>query len=102
MYVGIVEQNTAGRTAINRLQEHLREKASEFLGDASSIEIKGVGLEVREARSLEDDLITDLKPKWNKRERDPQSYSRKYQAEPVAEEVSGAGNISLRFEIGMR
>ena len=50
MYVGIVEQNTGGpRTAINRLQEHLREKASEFLGDASSIEIKGVGLEVREA-----------------------------------------------------
>jgi hypothetical protein len=102
MYVGFVEQRTAGRTAIERLKEHLREKPGEFLGDASSLEVKGVGLEERIGRALEDDLITEHNPKWNRRERDPQRYRRKYRAEPMPEEVRKANNISVWFTIGFR
>jgi hypothetical protein len=100
MYVGIVEQRTPGRTALDRLREHLAEKEAEFLGDAAAIEVRGVGLEERSARALEDDLITQHSPKWNRRERDPQSYRKKYRAEPQPYEVRAANNASVRFTLG--
>ena len=107
-YVGIVEPGQ--RNALIRLRDHLANKPGEFLGDASSIEVVGVGLEERQARALEDELISQHHPKWNARERDPQSYSRKYGGTrsspanpvPVQQEVQPAFNFSARFKIGLQ
>jgi len=91
VYVGYTE-----RGSVTRLGEHLADKAGEFIGDASSIEVKGVGLLEREARALEEDLIQELRPKWN-RELDP--YARKYGAPPHPDDVRRAQNASIRLDI---
>lgn len=63
--------------------------------------MRGADLDERLARALEDDLITEKKPKWNKRERDPQSYRKKYRSAPAMEEVRRASNTFFSFFIDL-
>lgn len=92
IYVGYTE-----RTTFTRLGEHLAtDKPGEFLGEVSYIEIRGKGLLEREARALEEDLIQELKPKWNK-ELTP--YQNKYGTPPHPDDVKEANNTLIRLEI---
>ena len=99
VYVGIAGGITQPRDAVDRLREHLYTKAGEFIGDADTIVIRGVDLDERVARALEDHLIDEHYPRWNNRSRDPQSYQRKYGMKPTDDEVRLANNALLRFKI---
>jgi hypothetical protein len=99
VYVGIAGGITQPKDAVDRLHEHLYTKAGEFIGDADTIVIRGVDLDERVARALEDHLIDEHAPWWNKRSRDPQSYQRKYGMKPTDAEVQLANNALLRFKI---
>jgi hypothetical protein len=91
IYVGITE-----RTSITRLLEHLANQPGEWIGSASKVEITGEGLLERQARALEQDLIEDLKPEFNK-ELDP--YSRKYGTAPNPADVRSAHNTRIILDI---
>jgi excinuclease UvrABC nuclease subunit len=99
VYVGIAGGTEHPRDATDRLREHLYTKTGEFIGDADTLYIHGVDLDERIARALEDDLIDSKSPKWNRRQRDPQSYARKYGTKPTPDEVRAANNALLRFKI---
>lgn len=92
-YVGITE-----RSGLTRMGEHLaRDKPGEFLGDAATIEIKGVGLNEKDALALEEDLISEHNPKWNDIKN---PYGRKFQgSSPAPEDVRRANNVSRVIEI---
>jgi len=91
IYVGFTE-----RGSVQRLGEHLAQKAGDFIGEASQIEVKGAGLLEREARALEEDLIREHRPRWNT-ELNP--YTRKFGAPPNPEEVRRAQNTNTLFDI---
>ena len=91
IYVGITE-----RTSITRLLEHLAKQPGEWLGSASKIEITGEGLLEREARALEQDLIGELKPEFNK-ELDP--FTNKYRTAPNPADVQAAHNARIILDI---
>jgi GIY-YIG catalytic domain len=93
IYVGSTE-----RSSVVRLREHLaKDRPGEFLGEASFIEVKGKGLLEREALALEQDLIQELKPKYN---HDPAPYSRKYRGElPSWDEIRRANSTLIRIGI---
>ena len=91
IYVGYTE-----RGSVQRLGEHLTQKAGDFIGEASQIEVKGADLLEREARALEEDLIRENRPRWNT-ELNP--YTSKYGAPPNPEEVRRAQNTSILFDI---
>jgi hypothetical protein len=93
IYVGYTE-----RSSVVRLGEHLRkDRPGEFLGEASFIEVRGKGLLEREARALEQDLIQELKPKYNDEQR---PYSKRFKgAEPTPEEIRRASNALIRLGI---
>lgn len=99
VYVGITGGKTAARDAIVRLREHLTTKAGNFIGDADMIYVRALDVDERLARALEDDLISEKNPFWNKRETDPDSYLKKYKTTPTPEEVSAASNALLRFKL---
>jgi hypothetical protein len=64
IYVGISEK-TAERSAVVRLSEHLYTKEGEFVGEASELRLVG-DYEELEAHALEQELITDHTPGYNK------------------------------------
>jgi hypothetical protein len=99
VYVGISGGKSQPRDALVRLKEHLVTKQGAFIGDAAEIRILGVDLDERVARGLEDNLIDQKNPFWNNRERDPDSYLRKYGQKPSVEEVRAANNANIPFRI---
>ena len=64
IYVGISEK-TAERSAVVRLSEHLYTKEGEFVGEASELRLVG-DYEELEAHALEQELITEHTPGYNK------------------------------------
>ncbi|TMK70219.1 MAG: hypothetical protein E6G50_09440 [Actinobacteria bacterium] len=99
VYVGITGGKTLPKNALDRLRQHLYTKQGEFIENARELHILGVDLDERIARGFEDDLIDEKKPYWNNRERDPESYVRKYGERPSIDEVRTAHNANLAFRI---
>ena len=59
--------------------------------------------EVRRAGgTLEDDLVLDHEPEWNRRVRDPQGCERKYPGNPQAGAVRLANHTHLHFLFGLQ
>jgi len=96
-YVGVTGTGQTARNTLTRLGEHLRDQPGEFLGKASRVEIRGAGLNEKQALALEQDLITTHKPEFNT---DVTPYSRKFEGTlPDPIDVSQANNVYISFEI---
>ncbi len=83
---------------VKRAGQHLYQNAGEFLGDASSVEVRGVGMSERESRAIEEDLITQDNPKWNS---EPDPSTRKFRQPPSPEDVRAAANASIWLDLDL-
>jgi len=65
IYVGITEK-TPNRAALARLKEHLTTKEGEFIGEAAEFRLIGAYDNPRQAHALEQDIISERMPRYNK------------------------------------
>jgi GIY-YIG catalytic domain len=79
IYVGVT-----GRPNMARWREHLAEKGGEWLGQADRFEFVAVGLDTEKlALALEDDLMRELKPQFNRQ----WTFMKKFRRPPQGVEI---------------